>query len=357
MKTYKWFLILIAIVSVACSGSSEDELVGNWVNIGDFGGARRAYASSFVIGNVGYVCAGYNGYQTSRRDMWKIEVDSDGVGTWSISDSLPKGMERQRAVGFSVNGKGYIGTGWDGDEKLMRDFWEYDPTKSGTVNAWREVAPLPLDADARYGAISFVIKGEAYVGTGFIAGKDQDCLLDFWKFIPPSVAPPVGRWEKAPAISKKRSGASVFVINDVAYVCTGNNNGGITGNLWDFWCFDGTSWKELRHINNYDQNNDYDDAYVNIGRTNAVGFTLNGKGYIAGGNTPAVWEYEPPVYSGSRLVSGDLWTQKTSFFSRYGMVTLEFANDNVFVGTGLTANSYFQEMYHFYPDDEDNIMD
>ncbi len=374
MKTYKCFLLILAtVVLAACSGSSEDELIGNWVKVGDFGGARRGFASYFTIGNVGYVVAGYNGYQPLRRDMWKVEVGTNGVGSWTnTTDSLPKGMERRSAVGFSVNGKGYIGTGWDNLEKIMNDFWEYDPSKSGTGNAWRQVASLPVAAQARYDAISFVLNGVAYVGTGYTAGADQSCLLDFWKFIPPSDALPNGGWEQVTSIGgSKRSGAVVFVINNVAYVCTGSNIGSTTsGNIYDFWSFDGTNWKKLRNINNSDIDNDYDDEYTSIARVHGVGFTLNGKGYVAVGNMAQTWEYEPPVYSESgELISGDLWTQKTSFnpsgsaAPRQGAVILEFPagtatdHDMVFVGTGLYGSSYVEDMWNFYPDDEDNVYD
>lgn len=36
------------------------------------------------------------------------------------------------ATGFSINSKGYIGTGYDGNSK--KDFWEYDPA----TNSWTQ---------------------------------------------------------------------------------------------------------------------------------------------------------------------------------------------------------------------------
>ncbi|MDR3094058.1 MAG: hypothetical protein LBU62_05385, partial [Bacteroidales bacterium] len=141
MKTVKRFFLGLTVVLVAaCSGDSEEELIGNWVKQGVsvFGGPGRAYTSTFVIDGKGYVCAGRNGYRYSdgfgRRDMWVgTPVEENGRCSWvNTFDSLPVGKGRYQAVGFSVGGKGYIGTGWNGDETVMKDFWEYDPAKSGT---------------------------------------------------------------------------------------------------------------------------------------------------------------------------------------------------------------------------------
>ncbi|MDR2040120.1 MAG: hypothetical protein LBQ60_19525 [Bacteroidales bacterium] len=384
MKTSKWLYLLLAVVFSACSGSSEDEYVGNWEYIGDFAGPGRAHAATFVIDNVGYVCAGDNGYKTSRRDLWKVVIDSNGEGSWSnTTDSLPKGMERQRAVGFSVNGKGYVGTGWDGDQKVMRDFWEYDPAKSGQLNpdgtsaAWRQVAPMPAERGAveRYDALSFELNGVVYVGTGYTAGADKQSLLDFWEFVPPADENSLGEWKEAPSIKgSKRRGAVAFVIDGYAYVCTGANSGN-TG-AYDFWRFDGTEWTQLRNIISYDDDDDYDDKYERkMLRQRAVAFVINKKGYIAlgsavsSGSPYTTWEYETPVYSDITLITGDIWTQKTSFFNnsytgnRDGAFVLSFpgkgrgGEDLVLIGCGQQSSAFTEDIWRFYPDDEDNTKD
>ncbi|MDR1666447.1 MAG: hypothetical protein LBS03_01950 [Bacteroidales bacterium] len=372
MKRVKQLLSSLAVLAfVACSGDSEEELIGNWVGTetGDFGGVARAYAATFVIDNKGYVCGGDNGYKVPRRDMWVVTVtkDSYGVSAWSwtnTKDSLGLGKGRQRAVGFSVNGKGYVGTGWDGDEGVMKDFWEYDPAKSGQPDAWREIAPLP--GVARYDATAFVLKGEAYVTGGYTKGADKEYLQDLWKFTPPSVAHPDGEWtEISVTPSKKRGLAVTFVIGDWVYLCTGKN---ASGYVSEFQRFNGTRWENLRPIKSFDEDNDYDDEYgQKLLRTNAIGFAMKGsgtteKGYITAGSTNTTWEYEPPVYEGNRLVSGDIWIQRTSFFTRHGAFALSFPgysdnNDNlVLIGTGQSGN-YYEDLWVFRPEDENKTND
>ncbi|MDR0845301.1 MAG: hypothetical protein LBN71_08770 [Tannerella sp.] len=378
MKTVKrFFLGLTVVLFASCGGDSEDELIGNWVGtkVGDFGGAARAYASTFVIDNKGYVCAGRNDYRYpdggyGRRDMWVVTVEKDAYGEsrWSwteTGDSLPVGKGRHQAVGFSINGKGYIGTGWNGDENVMKDFLEYDPAKSGTPDAWREIAPLP--GVARYNATAFVLNGVAYVIGGYTRGADKEHLQDFWKFIPPSDGQPDGSWEKvAAAPGKKRSSAAVFVIDGWAYYCLGTN---ASGSVAEFQRFNGEIWEDLRPMKSYYEDDDFDDDYLrDLERTDAVTFTMKGtgtsyKGYIAMGTKQSTWEYEPPMMNGNTLISGDIWTKKTAFKTRQGAFALSFPDygaggDNlVLIGAGMESNYYREDMWMFQPEIENTTND
>ncbi|MDR1666692.1 MAG: hypothetical protein LBS03_03235 [Bacteroidales bacterium] len=386
MKAYqKFFLAFMAAVLVSCGSDSEEELIGNWVRIGEFGGPGRSYTATFVIDNVGYVCGGWNGTKYLRRDMWKLVV-TNGEGKWyDTGDSLPAGMERRNAVGFSVNGKGYIGTGWDGDEKVMNDFWEYDPEKSvdldpsklnpdGTSPAWRKVASLP--APARYEAVSFVINNVAYVGTGYTAGKDKEYKLDFWKFNAPDPTDSndIGSWEQVESTGNKRGAAAAFVIGDWAYLCTGSNSSGQVYTLYRFNPNNPINerWQKLRDISSRIEDDDFDDEYgTNLMRTYAVAFTMKGtsgseKGYIAIGSNSTTWEYEPPVFSGTTLISGDVWTQRTAFplGSRTGAFAMSFKDlsargDNlIFIGTGSQGTTTSREdVWQFDPEAENSTAD
>ena len=57
------------------------------------------------------------------------------IGNW-IAKAPFGGTVRQYAVGFSINNKGYIGTGWDMGAGYRDDFWEYDPA----TNSWTQKA-------------------------------------------------------------------------------------------------------------------------------------------------------------------------------------------------------------------------
>jgi hypothetical protein len=265
-----------------------------------------------------------------------------------------------------VGGKGYIGTGWNGDETVMKDFWEYDPAKSGTPDAWREVAPLP--GVARFNATAFVLKGVAYVIGGQTRGADKAYLQDFYKFNPPSDAEPNGSWTKMEATTGKRAAASTFVVDDEwVYYCLGQNS---NGTVYEFQRFNGTAWDDLRPIRIYNSDDDSDDDYgYELERSDAVAFALKGsgttyKGYITAGSKTTTWEYEPPVRSSDgSLISGDIWMKKTGFKARYGAFALTFpglgvGGDNlVLIGTGMEGTSYKGDLWIFKPEDEDTDND
>jgi len=75
-----------------------------------------------------------------------------GAGTWTQKADFG-GTARFEAVGFSIESKGYIGTGNDGSSYL-KDFWEYDPaantwTQKADVGGWSEEAPSASPSGAR----------------------------------------------------------------------------------------------------------------------------------------------------------------------------------------------------------------
>jgi hypothetical protein len=375
MKTYKWFfLILIASVFVACGGDSEDELVGDWRRRAPIPDAGRTGAACFVIGDKGYICGGAintSAVQRKRKEVYVFDhASGDGRGSWRTLKPFP-GAARQQAVGFSltVDGKGYgyMGTGWDGDEVSMNDFWRYDP---GT-DTWDSIAPLP--AVERRGAIAFSLtvngKEYGYVGTGYTGYPDGNYLIDFWQFDPAATTanesggnPLHGKWTQVNGYSGfKKGGAVVFVIDNKAYIATGINTSGNT--TTDFMMFDPNSsdaarvWTYKRAINNSDQDEDYDDDYGTLARSYGVAFTIpvSGEthGHIAlGSSNHTVWEYDHV---------NDLWTERTSFYNnsmrqaRANSIAFSFPQTGrAFVGLGLYGTSaYMDDMWEFFPLIED----
>src|ERR1041385_948282 len=84
-----------------------------------------------------------NSTTVNAQDSW---VQKASVG----------GPVRNGAVGFSVQGKGYIGLGEDG-YNLKNDFWEYDTT----TNAWTQIANFP--AAGRAETVGFSIGNKGYI--------------------------------------------------------------------------------------------------------------------------------------------------------------------------------------------------
>ena len=46
---------------VSCGDDDDDDLIGKWYRVSDFDGLARSDASSFSIGNKGYLVCGYDG--------------------------------------------------------------------------------------------------------------------------------------------------------------------------------------------------------------------------------------------------------------------------------------------------------
>ncbi|MBV8252874.1 MAG: hypothetical protein JO154_09745 [Chitinophaga sp.] len=332
MRNFKSYsLLLIASVLASCSkDSTSTSKLGNWIKRSEFEGVARSAAASFVINNLAYVGTGYDG--TNRlQDFWVYDVN---LNQWTQKAMFP-GVGRNNATGFAALGKGYIGTGYDGLNKLS-DFYQYDPT----ANAWTRKADFA--GTARYGAVGFALKDQGYIATGY----DGNWLKDNWKYDPTS-----NTWTQALSINTgKRTDASVFVIGNRAYVCMGTANG---TNVTDFYAYDADSsaWIQLRPIANVSDQS-YDDAY-NFAGYAAASFAMKGKGYIAtgikSGLSTAVWEYDPTT---------DLWVQKTDFEGAARSYATGFTvNDRGFLVLGTSSSQPFDDMREFDPTAQYNPND
>ena len=58
---------------------------------------------------------------------------------WTKKTSLPFGGKRDRAISFSINGFGFIGTGLDSVNMVLNDLWRYDTLS----NSWTQMADFP----------------------------------------------------------------------------------------------------------------------------------------------------------------------------------------------------------------------
>ena len=309
----------------ACDDDDEEDLVGNWVKLSDFEGIPRADAVGVSLNGKGYIGTGFDG-KDRLNDLWEYNPTQD---YWIQKAEFP-GVARNGAVGFGANGKLYLGTGYNGTHKL-NDFYEFDPVK----NQWAQIDDF--EGSARYGAVAMTLNDKGYVGTGY----DGNYLKDFWKYDPLTA-----KWEQVVSVAgSKRRDAMAFVIDDIGYICGGISNG-IYQN--DFLKYDpaADSWTSLRAISDA-TDDDFDDDY-NIVRTNAVAFEMNGKGYLATGGKSTtgsqVWEYTPAT---------DLWVEKTSFEGADRTEAVGFTINNVgYIATGKNSGYYFDDVWRFEPNAE-----
>jgi len=343
-KKMKNLLLISSFITLALSSctSSSSYTQGVWKQRSDFDGVARTEASSFMINGDGYICCGYNGKKERLNDLWRYNVSTD---SWTQRASLPDAAsKRNAAVGFSVNGKGYITTGYNGTSYL-KDTWQYDPDS----NTWTQKADFA--GSARYYALSFAIGDYGYVGTGY----DDNYLKDFYRYDPTN-----DQWVIMDGTTgmngfggKKRRGGTAFVINNVAYIVCGVNNGSYCDDLWKFDPSTG-QWTQLRDIANNNTDETYDDDYAGIARERAVSFVIDGKAYLVTGTTGSVktdyWIYDPTT----DLWSGDSDDDYTPFYesgkrsSRYGAVAFSTGTRG-FVVTGGTSSEYYDDMFELLP--------
>src|SRR5882672_4289122 len=98
----------------SCNKSPVTAQLGNWVHSGDFQGVPRSGAFCFTIGSKAYVGMGYNGSTSTLHYLRDGHVYDQDAGIWSDIAPFP-GEPRERAVAFSLHGKGYVGTGYNRD--------------------------------------------------------------------------------------------------------------------------------------------------------------------------------------------------------------------------------------------------
>lgn len=329
----------ISLISVlfltACKKSTTDPNnsdVGNWLNRYEINGNVRGEAVGFVIGDTAYLGSGFDGTERLNDYYAFNAANNSWYQIANFGDSATP--LRNSAVAFAAAGKGYVGTGFDGIN-MLKDFWQYDPT----TNRWTRKADF--GGSARYDAVAFSLNGKGYITTGF----DGSYLKDFWQYDPAT-----DTWTQQPdGIGTKRSAAVAFVYNNTAYIVTGTNNGTLVN---DFWKYDGTNWTELRKITNVSTDT-YDDDYSDIIRSNASAFVMGDTAFLStgenGGYISKTWAY---------IISNDTWTRRTAFegASRSGAVGFAVQNRG-YIACGKSSSQYFDDVWEFHPDEAYNAND
>lgn len=315
------FLGLAVLTLASCSSSDDTTKLGNWVRRADYQGDARREAVSFVIGDTAYVGTGTSGVDggTLLSSFYKYDPVKDN---WTAVASLAdvndptRNLARTGASAFAAGGKGYVTTGTDADFRSLKDTWEYDPA----TNSWAGKAEFP--GAGRYFAVGFSVKGMGYVGTGYDGGNN---MSDFYKYNPAT-----NSWSPANSLKDKRRQAIAFVIGDSAYVVTGSGAGSTPTRMYvydannDIWnekakienatddSFDDDYSSISRYggvafvINNkgyvttgsssatweYDPINDRwteKTAFDGASRTAGVGFTVKGRGFVSTGYSSSTY--------------------------------------------------------------------
>lgn len=242
-----------------------------------------------------------------------ITLSSNPVSSnvWTQKSSLTNA--RNFPVAFSVNGKGYLGTGLSGTV-AYNDFWEYDPS----LNTWTQKANFA--GGQRYAAVGLSIGNKGYVGTGFdiTAGVNKN---DFWEYDPFS-----NTWtQKANVGTLLRRQAASFTIGNKGYVGTGWDGASYRNDLWEYDPLVNT-WTQKANITGA-RYGSFGVGYGNVG--------FIGGGQVLSGSGNEFWEYNPSLNS---------WTAKANIggtTTRAGAVGFSIGNRIIVTG-GSTANDTWE---------------
>ena len=295
----------------------------------------RANASSFVIGDNGYVIFGRFWYGSDRTgtDCWQY---NQTLGVWTQKATFP-GKPRVSAIAEVVDGMAYVGFGfdfqmdvYDPDTTILDDFWQYNPStdkwlKRASFPAHYSNAKPPLNScssfsykqyiyivglsnekkyfnevwrydtlkdewtrmkdfpgDNRQSAVTCTDGEKFYFGTGY----HTYCRNDWWQYFPES-----DTWKERKSIpGKGRVNAVAFSVDHRFFVATGRNVGG-------------TLTDDYTHSDILEYNVATDKWYKRAdypgGKAeNALAFVINGTAYMGFGENNSgmydqLWKFEP----------------------------------------------------------------
>jgi len=306
----------IRIVAICLFSASYISAQDTWVQKDSVNGSPKSSVASFVLDGDGWFVSGLGSVDFSRK-MYSYDVGQDDWDNeLSIGGLNGSGLNRGSAVGFSVNGKGYVGLGQGNFAPFYSDLWEYDPV----LESWSQKADFM--GSARRQAVAFTVDNIAYVGTG----QDQGGYTnDFYKYN--SVT---NTWSQVADFGgSARKGAVGFKMGASGYVGTGDD--GIYTN--DFWEYQPIAdiWVEKA-------------TFPGSNRSGASGWGIFPSGFIACGYD-ATLNYKKDVWQYNYY--NDTWSQKSDFIGPKRTNASAFVIDGI-AYLGMGYNGLFLDDFYAY---------
>jgi N-acetylneuraminic acid mutarotase len=157
-----------------------DPIENGWIEIKSYPGEKIEGGLAFVINDKAYICTGRNnGLHTT--DFWEFDPE---VVSWtkrtpssdeSYYDEFKKAVMRHDATALVINNKAYLLNGYNASGALDKSCYVFDPGDLSFDNR------TSFEGSARSLAISFVLDGKAFTGTGQSGTSHFD---DIWQFHP-----------------------------------------------------------------------------------------------------------------------------------------------------------------------------
>jgi N-acetylneuraminic acid mutarotase len=182
----------------------------------------RNEAAAFVLNGKGYVCGGkkYVLYGTNYylNDMWAYDPTND---SWASKNSFPRPGGIMNGIAFSIEDYAYVGLGTAGFSGSsspygdMNDFFKYDPAK----DSWEKLSDFP--GEPRSSAVGFSMNGMGYVGLGYSYDMGFTNYNDFWEYNPEN-----DTWTQLPDFPGNSSTEKLigYGVNNHCYVGMGQSN-------------------------------------------------------------------------------------------------------------------------------------
>jgi N-acetylneuraminic acid mutarotase len=292
-----------------------------WVQKDTVNGPPKSAASSFVIDNRAYVVAGQDDFEYKRK-MYSYRADqNDWDDEVSLGGVDGDGLARVGATSFSLtrNGqtKGYVALGQTQTIAFMNDLWEYDRS----TDAWTQMANFT--GAPRREAVSFVIDNKAYVGTGNSA---SGLKKDFYTYDPST-----NSWEQISDFEgTARRAAVAFSMDTYGFLGTGDD--GTLRN--DFWMYNPLSDQWIQKAN-----------FPGGGRSGACGWSAFPVCYLGTGEDQShtfyndLWEYNYYLNN---------WTQRADLPGPGRKNAVAFYLDGWgFIGTGYNNGIFLDDLWAY----------
>lgn len=223
---------------------------------------------------------------------------------WKKIANFP-GTERYGATSFSIDSDGYVGMGNQYYGDYYKDFYKYNSQN----NSWKKIADFP--GEARKYAIGFSYKGKGYVGFGY---ANHHYYNDIWEYDPNT-----DTWLKVIENKNIRTYEDAyFLIEEELFIVT--QTGVYKLNL------------ENMTFSNLGQ-------FTGNYRFYTTGFSLNDKGYLFAGQQPGntymkdLWEYDSKA---------NVWTKLSELAgSEFRDSPISFSlGERLFMGLGGFSDAY-----------------
>lgn len=143
----------------------------NWTSVSSVPTAGRDDGLCFSLNGFGYIVTGYLGSFNESNKLFQYDP---AANSWNEKAPFP-GTARQYSVVFTLNNKAYLIGGYSESGQALKDVWCYD----AFTNSWSQLNDFP--GLSRWHATALTIQETAYFGMGTTA---DSTLADFWTYNP-----------------------------------------------------------------------------------------------------------------------------------------------------------------------------